>query len=87
MDDIDERIAFARLVEPLLEVLPARGTGRRDVLEALPARGTGRRDVLEALWQERAALGAWLLLRAPCGAPGPGRGRVGDEDARAARAH
>jgi hypothetical protein len=52
MDDIDERIAFGRLVEPLVRELVATGTQRR--------------EALDALWRERAALTPYLVLRAPC---------------------
>lgn len=48
MDDIDERIAFGRLAEPLLQ--------------RLGVQGTTRDEVVAELWRERASLTRWLPL-------------------------
>jgi len=61
MDDIDERIAFARLAEPLLE--------------RLALEGAAREAAFAELWRERASLTRWLLLleeTGPAAAPRSG---------------
>ena len=62
MDDIDERMAFARLAEPLLAHLEAAGAARE--------------AAFAEMWRERASLTGWLLLLLE-GAGPPGGPRSG----------